>query len=74
MRAVADYSFSIRWRVHAPPEKFWQALINGAIYPQWWSSILRVESPAPGDTNGIGRTERTTWKTFPLYGFTLICA
>lgn len=67
---MANYSFKTLWRVHAPADKIWDALINAAKYPAWWKSILRVETIAPGDANGIGRTERTTWKTFLPYGFT----
>lgn len=67
---MADYSFTTRWRVYAPPEKIWNALIDAEHYPSWWKSVLRVETIAPGDANGIGRTERTTWKTFLPYGFT----
>ena len=67
---MANYSFTTRWRVHAPPEQIWNALIDAENYPSWWKSILRVQPIAPGDANGIGRTERTTWKTFLLYGFT----
>jgi len=67
---LADYSFKTIWRVHATPDKIWNALIAAEKYPSWWKSILRVEPIAPGDANGIGRTVRTTWKTFLPYGFT----
>lgn len=67
---MADYSFVTLWRVHAPLEKIWNALIDAENYPSWWKSIQRVSPIAPGDANGIGRTERTTWKTFLPYGFT----
>ena len=67
---MADYAFSTIWLVHAPPEKIWNALIDAENYPTWWKSIRRVETIAPGEPNGIGRTTRTTWQTFLPYGFT----
>ena len=66
---MAQYSFTTIWRIRAPVEKIWDAIIHSEQYPSWWKSVVRVQVLAPGDANGIGRIVRTTWKTHLPYGF-----
>lgn len=66
---MAQYSFTTIWRIRAPLEKIWDAIIHSEQYPSWWKSVIKVDVLAPGDANGIGAIVRTTWKTHLPYGF-----
>src|SRR5712692_5919292 len=67
---MTQYSFVTIWRVQAPIDKVWDAIINAEQWPQWWKSVGRVETLEPGNMQGIGRVERITWKTPLLYSLT----
>jgi uncharacterized protein YndB with AHSA1/START domain len=66
---MASYSFTTIWRVHAPIEKIWDAIVRSDQYPIWWKSVVKVQILSPGDANGIGAIVRTTWQTHLPYGF-----
>lgn len=67
---MAEYAFVTRWRVHAPLEAVWDAIVRVEQWPAWWRAIAAAELTAPGDPQtGIGRTFRLTWRTALPYGF-----
>ena len=67
---MADYSFVTRWRVDAPLERVWDAIIHPETWPQWWKAVVKTVELAPGGADSIGRTLRYTWRTQLPYGFT----
>ncbi len=68
---MTDYSFVTRWRVSAPVERVWDAVVRSEEWPQWWRAVTRVQVLAAGDPQtGIGRDVRLTWRTQLPYGFT----
>jgi len=39
-------------------------------WPQWWRNVEKVEELEAGDTMGIGRRLRFTWKSHLVYRLT----
>lgn len=60
---MADYEFITLWKVEAPIERVWDALIHLEAFPSWWKSIQSVVKLQDGDANGIGAVYRYTWVT-----------
>jgi len=58
------------WRLDAPIDRVWEAIHAAERYPQWWPNILSVSRLEPGDPSGLGRVDRSVWKTELPYRFT----
>lgn len=67
---MSDYHFVTRWRVHAPAEEIFDALIEVEHWPEWWSTVARVERLDPGDADGIGARYRYSFTTRLPYTLT----
>jgi uncharacterized protein YndB with AHSA1/START domain len=60
---MADYSFVTVWRHRAPIEAVYDAIADSLHWPEWWSTVAKVEEIATGDaTTGIGSVRRYTFK------------
>lgn len=59
---MADYVLDTVWRVAAEPEAVWPALTLVEDWPAWWRGVLAVERLEKGDSSGLGRRYRTTWR------------
>lgn len=59
------------WRLRAPREQVWAALIRPEQWPQWWPQVRRVQTLKHGDANGVGSLRRFDWSTRLPYGITV---
>lgn len=66
---MASFSFVTTWKVDAPIDRVWNAVVDAKRYPEWWKYVARVEQISPGDERGVGAVGRLNWKT--ALGFTL---
>jgi uncharacterized protein YndB with AHSA1/START domain len=69
-RDVAPFFFVTLWRLDAPLARVWEAIHASDRYPQWWPNVLSVSVLEPGEASGLGRVERSVWKTELPYRFT----
>ncbi len=69
-QADTPFFFVTLWRFDAPLERAWDAVHASERYPEWWPNVLRVTVLEPGDDSGLGRVERSEWKTELPYRFT----
>ncbi len=60
---MADYAFTTTWRLAAPIEPVYDAIVHSERWPSWWKGVERVEELRPGDADGIGSLRRYTWKS-----------
>jgi hypothetical protein len=68
--ASTDFHLVTNWRLDAPVEPVWDILTTPETWPQWWSSVRKVEVIEPGDADGIGTLRRLTWGTALPYALT----
>ncbi|GAB4437878.1 MAG: SRPBCC family protein [Chloroflexi bacterium OHK40] len=66
---MAEYAFVTTWRLDAPVEPVWDAIVAAEAWPTWWRAVVRVEVLERGDDRGIGALQRQTWRTALPYGF-----
>jgi uncharacterized protein YndB with AHSA1/START domain len=60
---MASYSFVTVWRHHAPIEQVYDAISDSLHWPEWWSTVTKVEEIEPGEAQtGIGNVRRYTFK------------
>jgi len=60
---MAAYSFVTVWRHQAPIGDVYDAIADSLHWPEWWSTVTRVEEVAAGDpVTGIGNVRRYTFK------------
>jgi uncharacterized protein YndB with AHSA1/START domain len=69
-RGVAPFFFVTVWRLDAPVARVWEAIHASERYPDWWPNVLSVSVLEGGDASGLGRLERSVWKTELPYRFT----
>ena len=51
------------WRIDAPTDRVWNALLDAAAWPQWWRGFRAVERLADGDERGVGMRLRQAWRS-----------
>ncbi len=56
-----QYSLVTQWRLDAPIERVWDALITSDEWPKWWGSVKQVVEIKKGDAQGLGSVRRFTW-------------
>ncbi len=69
-RGVPPFFFVTLWRLEAPIARVWEAIHASERYPDWWPNVLSVSVLEAGDASGLGRVERSVWKTELPYSFT----
>ena len=60
---MAEFSFVTRWSFKAPIERVFEHLADTERWPTWWKYVAKVEVLEPGDSKGVGRVLRMTWRT-----------
>ena len=60
---MAEYHFVTTWRLAAPIEQVWAAIVDYQSWPSWWASIASAKQIAPGDRNGTGEIADITFRT-----------
>jgi uncharacterized protein YndB with AHSA1/START domain len=60
---MASFRFVTVWKIDAPLEAVWDALLRFEAWPTWWKGVESVEVLAPGDANRIGFRSRQVWRS-----------
>ena len=60
---MADYSFVTTWRVRAPIESVWDAILDYRSWPTWWRAIAEAKQIAPCDDTSVGEIVELTFGT-----------
>ncbi len=60
---MTHYEFTTVWLFDAPIERVWNEIEHSENWSEWWRGVLKVEELKAGNTDGIGKTLRTTWKS-----------
>jgi hypothetical protein len=68
---MAEYHLQTIWRIKAPLEKVYGAILNSLAWPEWWRGVENVEQTASGDANGINSIRRYSWRGELPYSLTL---
>ena len=68
--AAADFALVTDWRLDAPPDAVWNAIVRCQDWPSWWPAVRRVETLERGDEIGLGAVRRITWRTALPYELT----
>src|SRR5262245_2835221 len=67
---MTDYQFVTIWKVDAPIQTVFDAILHSERWPSWWRAITEVQEVQPGQPDGIGNERRYTWRTSLPYGLT----
>lgn len=67
---MTQYEFVTTWRLAAPIEQVWEAIVQVDRWPSWWKGVESVVELEPGDERGIGSLRRYTWKSKLPYTLT----
>ncbi len=59
---MAEYHLLTTWRIAAPLDEVYAAILDSSRWPEWWSSVRKVERTAAGDANGINSVWRYSWQ------------
>lgn len=61
--SASHFDLVSQWRLHAPVDRVWAALVNPAAWPAWWPYVLAVDTLREGDADGVGSVRRLEWST-----------
>ena len=64
-------TYVTEWRLDAPIERVWDALVDVESWPQWWPYVRGVQTLHHGATNDLGTVRRLQWSSRLPYGFAL---
>jgi len=65
------FVYVTEWRLDAPIEQVWDALVDVESWPQWWPHVHAVQTLHRGATDDLGTVRRLRWGSRLPYGFTL---
>ncbi len=51
------------WRIHAPIDRVWDALVDIERWPRWWPYVRSVHPLRPARADGLGCQRRIEWAT-----------
>lgn len=57
------YDITTVWRLDAPRQRIWDALIAADQWPVWWRYVKLVELLHPGEDGGLSSIRRLTWSS-----------
>ena len=60
---MTKFSFVSVWKLEAPLEPVWDALLRCEDWPSWWTGVVSVDVLSRGDANRVGFTSRQVWKS-----------
>lgn len=60
---MPEYKFLTTWKLTAPLEAVYDAIVDTDKWSTWWKNIEKVEVLERGQSDGIGRVERFTFRT-----------
>lgn len=59
---MEEYRLLSIWRIEAPLEEVYSAILDSLHWPEWWSDVQKVEQTAAGGADGIDNVRRYFWK------------
>ncbi|WOB08453.1 SRPBCC family protein [Piscinibacter gummiphilus] len=59
------------WRIEAPVERVWAALVAPESWPRWWPYVRSVRLLKVGRADGVGSVRRIEWATRLPYGMVI---
>jgi len=65
------FVYVTEWRLDAPIEQVWDALVDVEAWPQWWPHVRAVQTLHRGAADDLGTVRRLRWGSRLPYGFTL---
>ena len=68
---IRRFVYVTEWRLEAPIERVWDALVDVETWPQWWPHVRSVQTLHRGATSDLGTVRRLRWSSRLPYGFTL---
>lgn len=51
------------WRLQAPVDAVWAALVRPEQWPRWWPGLRSVRTLSPGPPDGLGSVRHMDWDT-----------
>ena len=60
---MAAYHFVTTWKLRAPLDAVWQAIIETEKWPEWWKGVLSVETLRPAREDGLGGVQHFVWRS-----------
>jgi uncharacterized protein YndB with AHSA1/START domain len=60
---LAEYRFVTVWKLRAPIDAVWQAIVEADKWPYWWRGVVSVQSLRAGDAQGVGGVARYVWRS-----------
>ena len=60
---MSKFNFVTVWKIEAPLEPVWNAMLRFEEWPKWWKGVEEVKVLAPGDANRVGFRSQQTWKS-----------
>ncbi|MGN6573501.1 MAG: SRPBCC family protein [Pseudolabrys sp.] len=70
--AAQDLHLVTDWQLDAPVDAVWREIAAPESWPSWWRAVVKVETLAPGDPDGVGARRRITWRTALPYTLTFV--
>lgn len=61
--ASTHFDLISHWRIPAPVDRVWAALVDVPGWPGWWRFVRSVRTLRVGDDDGVGRAHRVRWAT-----------
>jgi uncharacterized protein YndB with AHSA1/START domain len=62
-RAAHHFDLVSHWRIAAPVERVWSALVEPEAWPRWWPDVREVRTLERGRADGLGSVLRIAWRT-----------
>lgn len=59
---MAEFCLQSIWRIEAPLDDVYAAVLDSLGWPDWWPGAEKVEALARGDAAGIGSVRRYVWQ------------
>jgi hypothetical protein len=59
---MTEYHLLTIWRIESPLDKVYAAIENSLRWPEWWSSVRKVEQMESGAIDGVGNVRRYAWQ------------
>jgi hypothetical protein len=58
---LREFNLVSEWRLGAPIERVWEALVRPQDWPRWWRYLQEAVPVAAGNGRGIGTRTRYVW-------------
>ncbi len=59
----AHFDLVSQWRIHAPVDRVWSALVDPPSWPRWWPEVREVRTLQEGGSDGVGTVRCIAWST-----------